>query len=337
MINLQTKKKNNLFKSIKISCSFIIFEQLFFYLYNMEFSLRILGCNSAFPTSSDFSSAQVITYNSRPYLIDCAEGTQMLMRKYKVSFGKLKNIYISHLHGDHFFGLFGLLSSLSLLGRKQKLNIYAPKELKNIVDNLFNTCGVELNFELCYFDLEPSGKNLISSDKYLNVFSFPVMHSKQTFGFIFEEQKQDLNIKKEYIKKLNLKVSDILLIKRGDDYIDNSGEVYSNSELTIKPPNSIKYVYCSDTKKVDGIEKYFFNANVLYHEATFSNADKELAKSTFHSTTIDAGETARKTKTKLLIIGHFSSRYKDRSILLRETQKIFPNTLLAYEGMFISI
>jgi ribonuclease Z len=303
----------------------------------MKFQIRILGSSSALPTSTRMPSAQVLLYNETPYLIDCAEGTQLQMRRFHVPFGRLKNIFISHLHGDHMYGIFGLLSSFNLLGRKQDLNIYAPEKLKKIYETVLNLNDDILNYKINFHSLNPNGKNLITSTKHLDIYSFPLVHSKPTFGFLFCEKQKPLNIKKDIISKYELTIQQIVSIKKGDDLKLKDGGIIENKHLTIKPLTSRTYAYCTDTLPLKVLEKYINNVDLMYHEATFGSELKVLAKTTLHSTAAQAAELAVKVNAKKLIIGHFSSRYKSVEALLIEAQNIFKNTIEAKDGLLIEI
>lgn len=303
----------------------------------MEFIVKILGYNSALPSADNFASAQVLLYNNRPYLIDCAEGTQMQMRKYKVPFGRLKNIFISHLHGDHFFGLFGLLSTFSLLGRKQKLNIFAPEGLEDIINSVFAKINYVPAYNIEYICLSNKKKEKISDDKYLEVYSFPLKHSVDVYGFLFLEKQKPPNIRKEMIEKYNLGISDIIKLKSGQDITNSSGKIIKNEDLTIKPPPQRSYAYCTDTIYLNKLKEYISEVDLLYHEATFSNEDIDLAKQTKHSTAGEAAKAALKCDAKRLIIGHFSTRYKTPELLLKQAKEIFPETLAAETGLMLKL
>lgn len=303
----------------------------------MRFELRILGSSSALPSSTRVPSAQVIFYNQTPFLIDCAEGTQMQMRKYSVPFGKLKHIFISHLHGDHFYGIFGLLSSLNLLGRKQDLHIYAPEKLKEIIESLHKLNGDELKYKVFYHFLKPDAKNLIMENKNLEIYSFPLKHSKPVWGFLFLEKTKLRNIKKEAIQKYDLSIAEIIKIKNGQDLIDENGKLIKNSEITIAAAKTRSYAYCTDTLPIRDLSKYLSEVDLLYHEATFGSDLKDIAKETFHSTPSEAGEIAKLVKAKKLLLGHFSTRYKSIEPLLNQAKNVFENTIAADDGMLIEI
>lgn len=303
----------------------------------MTFQVRILGSSSALPTSTRMPTAQVVLYNKTPYLIDCAEGTQMQMRKFNVNFGRLKNIFISHLHGDHIYGIFGLLSSFNLLGRKQDLNIYAPEKLKEIYETVLQLNEDELKYKINFHPLNSPSKDLIYSDKNLNIYSFPLLHSKPVFGFLFIEKQKQLNVKKDMISKYDLTIQQIINIKNGGDAILENGQIIKNNMLTTEPPYPKSYAYCTDTLPLKSINKYIKDVDLIYHESTFGSDLKKMAKQTMHSTAAQAAEIAKVLNAKKLIIGHFSSRYKDIGPLLEEAKIIFQNTIEAEDGLLIDI
>ncbi len=303
----------------------------------MSFTLTILGSSSALPTSERFTTAQVINILERFFLIDCGEGTQIQLRKYKIGFGKINNVFISHLHGDHFLGLLGLISTFNLLGRENDLNIYCPAELENILNCQLNYFENNLIFKIIYHPLNFNHTEIIYEDDKLTVKSFPLKHKIPTSGFLFEEKQKPKNIIKEKIEELNIPIKEIIKIKQGHDFIASTGKLYKNEELTLSPSKPRSYAYCSDTSYCEDIIPIIKKVDLLYHEATFMNDMKERAKQTFHSTTIDAATIAKKADVKKLIIGHFSARYKDIEPVLQEAKSVFPNTLAAEDGMIISI
>ncbi|MCK9255809.1 MAG: ribonuclease Z [Bacteroidales bacterium] len=303
----------------------------------MQFQIKILGSSSALPSSTRMPSAQAVIYNKTPYLIDCAEATQMQMRKYSIPFGKLKHIFISHLHGDHFYGIFGLLSSFNLLGREQDLHIYAPPKLKEIIKTLHKLNGDELKYKLIFHDLTSNGKNLIFQNKYLEIYSFPLKHSKAVWGFLFQEKEKLRNIKKEVIEKYNLSISEIVKVKNGDDLIDENGKLIKNQELTYDSSKPRTYAYCTDTIPIKDLDKYIYNVDLLYHEATFGSELADIALQTFHSTPSQAAEIAKLVNAKKLLIGHFSTRYKNINPLLKEAQQVFKNTIAAEDGLLLNL
>lgn len=302
----------------------------------MDFKVRILGSSSALPTSERFPTAQTVLYNNVPYLIDCAEGTQVQLRKYKVPFGRLKNIFISHLHGDHIYGIFGLLSSFNLLGRKQALNIYAPEKLKEIYETVLNLNNDVLKYKINFYPLNNKSKNKIFENRYLEVYSFPLIHSKEVYGFLFQEKQKDRNVIKSKIADYNLSVKQILELKKGKNItLDN--KPIKNQDLTIDPDKPRSYAFCTDTLPLDNLDKYIKGVNLLYHEATFGSELESLSKQTFHSTAGQAAEIAKIVKADKLIIGHFSSRYKSVEPLLSEAKRVFQNTIEATDGLLVDV
>ena len=302
----------------------------------MSFSLTILGSSSALPTSKRFSTAQVMNMLERFFLIDCGEGTQIQLRKFKIPFGKINNIFISHLHGDHFFGLLGLLSTFNLIGRENQLNIYCPAELEDILNCQFNYFENNFTFNIIYHPLNFNNQEVIYEDDKLTVKSFPLNHKIPTCGFLFEEKQKPKNIIKEKIQQLHISIKDIVKIKQGNDFIAGNGKIYKNTELTFPPAKPLSYAYCSDTAYCEDVIPIIKNVDLLYHEATFMNDMKERAMQTFHSTTIDAATIAKKADVNELIIGHFSARYKDIEPVIQETKNIFPNSIAAEDGMIIN-
>jgi ribonuclease Z len=295
--------------------------------------LTILGSSSALPTSERYPSAHVLNVHERLYLIDCGEGTQMQLRKNKIRFGKINHIFISHIHGDHIFGLYGLLSTFNLMGRIPPLHLYAPENYDRLLLSHLSDFDIHLNFDIDFNPL--SGKNPanILSDKYLTVTSFPLEHRVPAYGFLFREKPYDRNIIKECIEKYNIPAVRIPAIKKGEDFITDGGEIIKNEDITIPGPEPLSYAYCSDTSYFSRLASFVNGVNLLYHEATFSDSLYDLAKTTGHSTTSDAARIASEAGAGTLLIGHFSARYKDLSPLVEEARSIFPRTLAAVDGM----
>jgi ribonuclease Z len=294
--------------------------------------LTILGTSSALPTSERFPSAHVLNAHERLYLIDCGEGTQMQLRKNRIRFGKINHIFISHLHGDHVFGLYGLLSTFSLMGRSSPLNLYAPGNYNTMLNSHLADFDIHLNFEIDFHPLSGKDPVLILDDKYLTVTSFPLDHRVPAFGFLFREKPHDRNIIKESIEKYNIPGVRIPAIKKGGDFITDDGSIIKNEEITFAGPEPLSYAYCSDTRYFSRLPSFFKNADLLYHEATFDKSLQELAKITGHSTSTDAARVAKEAAVKALLIGHFSARYKDISSLVDEAKELFPLTFPAIDG-----
>lgn len=261
----------------------------------------------------------------------------MQLRKTKIRFAKINHVFISHLHGDHVFGLYGLLSTFSLMGRKNPLHLYAPINYDAILRSHLNDFDINLSFEIDFIPLSGKDPVRILDDKYLTVVSFPLKHRVPAYGFLFSEKPTDRNIKKDAIEKYKIPLSKIPGIKKGEDFITEEGVTVKNNELTIDPPAPLSYAYCSDTKYFKKLASYVREVSLLYHEATFDHTKSELAQMTGHSTTWDAARTAVESKCKALVIGHFSARYKDISTMVSEAREIFPNTYPAIDGQTFEV
>jgi ribonuclease Z len=294
--------------------------------------VTILGSSSALPTSERFPSAHVLNAHERLFLIDCGEGTQMQLRRNRIRFGKINHIFISHLHGDHVFGLYGLLSTFSLMGRVASLHLYAPENYDTMLRSHLADFDIHLNYELDFIPLAGKDPVTILDDKYLTVTSFPLQHRVPAFGFLFAEKPHDRNIIKESIARYEIPSVRIPAIKKGEDFITKDGALIKNEDITIPGPPSLSYAYCSDTKYFKRLSSFVKGVDLLYHEATFDMSLEELAKTTGHSTTVDAAKIASAAGAGSLIIGHFSARYKDILPLVEEARTIFPLTFPALDG-----
>jgi ribonuclease Z len=294
--------------------------------------LTILGSSSALPTSERYPSAHVLNANERLFLIDCGEGTQMQMRKNRIRFGKINHIFISHLHGDHIFGLYGLLSTFNLMGRQNPLHLYAPQKYDQILQSHLNDFDIHLDYEINFIPLSGKDPVRILDDKYLTVTSFPLKHRIPSFGFLFTEKPGLRKINKESIAKYSIPVACMASIKNGKDFVTTNGEIIKNDDITQPPPEPLSYAYCSDTKYFKRLHSFFKNVTLLYHEATFDNNNKILAETTGHSTTKNAATVASEADAGGLIIGHFSARYKNINSLVEEARTGFPGTYPAIDG-----
>ena len=294
--------------------------------------LTVLGSSSALPTSKRYPSAHVLNVHERLFLIDCGEGTQMQMRKCRIRFGKINNIFISHLHGDHIFGLYGLLSTFNLMGRENTLRLHAPAYYLPMLNSHLRDFDINLNFEIDFIPLKGKDPAKIYEDKYLTVTSFPLKHRIEAYGFLFMEKPAERNIIKDCIIKYAIPTSRIPGIKRGQDFITKEGLLIKNEEITISPSAPLSYAYCSDTMPFSRLASFVKGVDLLYHEATFDGSMTALAKQVKHSTTLDAARTATKAGAGTLMIGHFSARYKEISGLVDEARTIFPNTIPAIDG-----
>ena len=293
------------------------------------FGLTILGNNSALPAYNRHPTSQVLTLNDQLFLIDCGEGTQMQMSLYKIRRGRINHVFISHLHGDHYFGLPGLITSYGLLGRIADLHLYAPSLLKPILDLQLNSSDTWLPYKLHFHALENSSV-LIDEDSF-SVECFKVFHRIDCWGFLFREKKNLRKINVEATEKYNVPVSFYNHLKHGEDYVFNEN-VIANNELTIANKPARSYAYCADTLYNESLIEIIKDVSTLYHEATYLKDKQEKATARFHSTTIQAAQLAKLANVKQLLIGHFSSTYEKIEEFLVEAQEVFPDTKLALEG-----
>ena len=299
-----------------------------------SFELKVLGTSSALPTSTRYPTAQVLNIHERFFLVDCGEGTQVHFRRFKIKSSKINHIFISHLHGDHYFGLIGLLSTYVLLGRTSDLHIYSHSELPILLKHQLDQLKSEMQFQLIWHPLNFKKPQIILSNDHVEVTSFPVKHRVQCCGFLFKEQAEtELKIKKEAIEKYKLSLSEIQQIKLGSDLTLNDETVIKNEKLTIPASKTRSYAYTADTAFYPEIVPIIKEVDLLYHEATFDKTLESQAAKTMHSTAEQAATIAKDANVSKLIIGHFSARYKTLEVLLEEACAVFPNTEIAEEGM----
>ncbi|TQD40059.1 ribonuclease Z [Haloflavibacter putidus] len=294
--------------------------------------LDILGCYSATPRTFNNPTAQVLTLNHRQFLIDCGEGTQVAIRKQKIKFNKIKQIFISHLHGDHFFGLIGLISTFSLLNRQTELHIYGPKGIKQIILLQLKLSKSYTSYPLYFHELESKEPELIFEDDKVSVQTIPLQHRVYANGFLFTEKPGDRKLLIEEVQKYDIDVAYYRSIKKGKDIRLDNGSIVKNELLTSAPPPVKSYAFCSDTVYKPEIANQIQNVTALYHEATFLEKHEDLAKSTKHSTTNQAALIAKKANAKNLIIGHYSTRYKSIEIFKEEASRYFNPVYLAQDG-----
>lgn len=303
----------------------------------MKFEVTILGCGSATPTLKHGPTSQILEHDNHYFLIDCGEGTQLQLRRFKIRFLKINHIFISHNHGDHCLGLPGLISTLHLLGRNRPLHVYAQDGLKEAVEHQLKISHSRLRFEINWHTLNPDEKKLIFENKKMVVYSFPLTHRVPCCGFLFSEKPKERNIKPEYISKYNIPVPRIRQIKLGSDYTLADGTVISNSELTYRPERPLSYAFCSDTAYQKETADYVRDVDLLYHESTFLEKDSERAEFTFHSTASQAARVATDANVGKLILGHYSARYRDMEPFLEEAEEVFTNVELADEGLIVPV
>ena len=302
-----------------------------------KFEVNILGCGSALPTTRHFSSSQVINIREKLFMVDCGEGAQLQLRRSKLKFTRLNHIFISHLHGDHCFGLMGLISTFGLLGRTAKLHIYAHKELEKLLQPQLDFFCKGMTYEVEFHSIDPTKAEVIYDDRSVSVTTIPLKHRIPSCGFLFQEKKTPNHIIRDMIDFYQIPVFMLNNIKNGEDYVTPEGKVIPNHRLTTPSAEPRSYAYCSDTISLQSIIPQIKGVDLLFHEATFLHKDAARAKETFHTTALQAAELARNAEVKRLVIGHFSARYEEENLLLQESQSVFPNTLLAKENLRITI
>lgn len=304
----------------------------------MSLKLTILGCHSATPRVNAHPTAQFLEIKNHNFLIDCGEGTQVQLRKYGVKFSKIKHIFISHLHGDHFYGLVGLISTFRLLNRETELHIYAPKGLKEIITLQLKLSNSWTQYPLLFHELNATESELIYEDATVEVHTIPLDHRIYTNGFLFKEKLGERKLNVNAIAKFKeIKICDYQNLKNGRDFTLQNGTVLKNDLLTLDPPFPLSYAYCSDTAYFPEIVPLIKNATCLYHETTFLKDKEALALTTKHATATQAAEIAKLAQVKQLIIGHYSSRYTNKENFKIEAQEVFENTHLALEGAVFEI
>ena len=299
--------------------------------------LTILGSSSATQANGRFPSSQILSINDAQYLIDCGEGTQFKLNEYGFRKSKIQAIFISHLHGDHFFGLIGLLTSMSMHERSSSLQIICPKGLDEIIDLQLHHSGTVIRFPIEYTFFDDRMSVDIYEDQQVLVQTIPLVHKVTTCGFLFHQKFPKYSIIREKLIEYNIPFEDISKIKEGNDWIAPDGQTIPLSELTVEHNSKKTYAYCSDTCYHEAVIPLIKEVDLLYHESTFEEKDKLRAEATKHSTASDAAMIAKKAQVKNLLIGHFSARYPNLSTIHQEASDIFPNTFLAEEGKTIII
>lgn len=293
-------------------------------------SVTILGNNSAVPAFNRHPTSQVVTHDGNNYLVDCGEGTQIQMIKYKIRRGKISHIFISHLHGDHYFGLVGLLNTFGLLTHRQELHVYGPAPLQQIIEMQLNVADTRLPYPLHFHTL--TGPEVLVDNDKIRISSFPTNHRIECYGFLFEEKEGKRKLLIDKVRKHNIPISFYSSLQEGRDYITPRGQVIKNDSVTTPADRGKKYAFCADTKYDESIIQYIYDADMIYHETTYLDNMREKAHERFHCTTKQAAEIARKAMVKKLIIGHFSSKYNSLEQFQEEAREIFSNTELAIEG-----
>ena len=303
----------------------------------MIFEVGILGSSSATPIYQRHPTAQVINFHERFFLIDCGEGTLIQMNRYKIKFHRINHIFISHLHGDHYLGLLGLISTMHLQGRVSTLHIHGPNDLKEIIDIQLKYSETTLRYPVEFHSIDPKNPSVLYDDEDVTISSIILSHRIPCTGFLFTEKPRQRKLKKDKLAQFNIPVTFYNELKAGKDYIDEEGKTVPNSALTIDPRKPRSYAFCSDTIFDERLISIVKGVDLLYHEATFLSDKADRAKETFHSTAAQAATIAKEAGVRRLIIGHFSARYKNLYPLLEEAKSVFPETTLAIEGDRFSI
>ncbi|WP_281635258.1 ribonuclease Z [Flavobacterium marginilacus] len=294
--------------------------------------LTILGCYAATPRTLTNPTSQVLEIKSRLFLIDCGEGTQVQLRKNKLKFSKINHVFISHLHGDHFFGLVGLISTFALLGRTNDLHIYGPKGVKEIIDLQLRLSNSWTNYQLFFHELESKESEIIFEDEKVIIKTIPLKHRVYTNGFLFQEKIGERKLDLHAVQDFEIDTCYYQNIKNGKDITLDDGRVIANSKLTFDPDPALSYAFCSDTKYNEDIIPIIENVSVLYHESTFLDSEESLASKTMHSTAKEAARIALKANAGQLILGHYSTRYDSIELFKDEAETIFKEVLLAEDG-----
>ena len=302
----------------------------------MNFTLNVLGTASALPTTERYPSAQVLNVRGRLFMIDCGEGAQIQLRRAGVSFLRIEHICLSHIHGDHIFGIFGLLSTMAMLGRTAPLNIYAPRSFEPVLDFFKERFGEGILYEINYVILEMSAPEVIYENRNVELLAFPLNHRVETFGYIIREKMPQFNVHKDAIAKYGLTLSEIGTLKRGEDVVRDD-MVIANSEAAYRPYNPRSYAYCSDTAPFQELSQWIKGVSVLYHEATFPNEMAEMAAKTYNSTTGQAAQCAKDAGVGRLLVGHYSSRYPSVEFYLDELRSVFPASYLTRDMDVVEI
>lgn len=301
------------------------------------FRVHILGCGSALPTLKHNPSSQIVEIRGKCFMIDCGEGTQTQLRRSKIKFTRISAVFISHVHGDHCFGLIGMISTFGMLGRTAPLHIYAPAGFSNIIKMQIDFFCKDLEYEVVFHDVDTNAKNIIYEDRSLTVETVPLSHRVPCCGFIFREKQTLPHILRDMTDYYKVPVSQFNNIKNGVDWVDEEGNVIPYTRLTTPSEPARSYAYCSDTKYLPMLHECLKDVCVLYHESTYSKEDEDMAKMYFHSTAAQAAQVASDANVGKLVLGHYSARYEDENRLLEEAKNIFPNTVLSDEGLIIDV
>ena len=302
----------------------------------MNFTLNVLGTASALPKAERYPSAQVLNVRGRLFMIDCGEGAQMQMRRLGISFLKIEHICLSHIHGDHIFGIFGLLSTMAMLGRTAPLTIYAPRSFAATLNFFKVNFGEGILYEIEHVQLEMSSPQVVYENRTVEMLAFPLNHRVDTYGFIIREKMPQFNVRKDAIARYGLTLSEIGTLKRGEDVV-RKDMVIPAAEAAYLPFKPRSYAYCSDTAPFPELADWIHGVSVMYHETTFPAEMEEMAAKTFHSTTLQAAQCAKEAEVGRLLVGHYSSRYPSVEFYLDELRTVFPESYLTRDLDVIEI
>ena len=301
------------------------------------FKVHILGCGSALPTLQHNASSQIVELREKLFMIDCGEGTQIQLRRSRIHFSKIIAVFISHLHGDHCFGLPGMISTFGMTGRTAPLHVYAPAAFEPILDQTLSFFCQGLEFKVVFHAVDTTQNKVVYEDRSLTIETIPLQHRIDCCGYLFREKPILPHIRRDMIDFYNIPISQINNIKAGADWVTPEGEVIANSRLTTPAEPARSYAYCSDTRYIKTLHELVKGVSTLYHESTYSAEDAERARIYWHSTSQDAAKVARDASVGKLLLGHFSARYNNESQLLEEAKEIFPNSYLTCEGATFDI
>lgn len=301
------------------------------------FKIHILGCGSALPTLKHSASAQLIEMRGKCFMMDCGEGAQMQFRRSHVHFGKVNAIFISHLHGDHCFGLLGLLSTFGMLGRTAKLKVFAPKEYEQLFKQQMDFFLMGMEYEIAFVPVDTTQSKVVYEDHSVTVETVPLQHRVPCCGYIFREKPTLPHIRRDMIDYYGIPTSQINNIKNGADWTNEDGEVIPNARLVEPADAPRSYAYCSDTRFMPDLWEKVAGVTVLYHESTYASENEDRAKLYYHSTARQAATVAKAAGVGKLLLGHYSARYNDEEVLLKEAKEVFADALLTQEGMVYNL
>lgn len=301
------------------------------------FRVHILGCGSALPTLRHTASSQVVEHGEKMYMVDCGEGTQCQLRKLHLKFNRIGHVFISHMHGDHCFGLIGMISTFGILGRTVPLHLWLSAELRAILEREVEVFCTDLGYELVYHTICPEKEMLIYEDKGLTVTTIPLSHRVPCCGFLFREKPTLPHIRRDMVDFYGIPNWRLPAIKQGEPWVTEEGVIVPAEKLTLPPDPARSYAYCSDTRYLPDLHTHIRGVNLLYHESTYDSSATERAKQFFHSTAKEAAMVARDAEVGELLLGHFSARYNDETAILNEAAAVFPRVRLADEGMVIDV